>query len=113
MPIYSGKQLDGMRAACALARDILLEAASEIKPGVTTAKVDAFAAELMRKSGCRSAFLGYQQRAGAAFPGNVCISVNECARMCAHEKCVKCSKHMIRITLSGVQMRIHFVAICG
>ena len=77
MPIYSGKQLDGMRAACALARDILLEAASEIQPGVTTGKVDAFAAELMSKSGCRSAFLGYQQRGGAAFPGNVCISVND------------------------------------
>ncbi|MFP6873446.1 MAG: type I methionyl aminopeptidase [Verrucomicrobiales bacterium] len=77
MPIYCGKQLDGMRAACALARDILLETVTEIQPGVTTGKVDEFAAELMCKSGCRSAFLGYQQKGGTAFPGNVCISVND------------------------------------
>jgi methionyl aminopeptidase len=77
MPVYRGKQLDGMRAACGLARDILLESSSRIEPGITTGAVDEFAAQLMRKSGCISAFLGYQQSGGTAFPGNVCISVNE------------------------------------
>ncbi len=77
MPVYRGKQLDGMRAACSLARDILLESASKIEPGVTTGEVDECAAQLMRKSGCVSAFLGYQQSGGTAFPGNVCISVND------------------------------------
>ncbi len=77
MPIYRGKQLDGMRSACGLARDILLESASIIKPGVTTATVDDFAAGLMKTSGCVSAFLGYKQSGGTAFPGHVCISVND------------------------------------
>ena len=77
MPIYRGKQLDYMRAACGLARDILLESAAQIKPGVTTGEVDSYAASLMKKHDCVSAFLGYKQTNGPAFPGNVCISVND------------------------------------
>ena len=58
MQIYRGKQLDYMRAACGLARDILLESAAQIKPGVTTGEVDSYAASLMEKYNCVSAFLG-------------------------------------------------------
>ncbi len=67
-----GKQLDYMRVAGGLARDILLRTAEEIQPGVTTGEIDTFAAELIREKGCTSAFLGYRD-----FPGNICISVNE------------------------------------
>ncbi len=77
MPIYRGKQLDHMRTACGLARDILLESAEQIEPGKTTGEIDAYAAALMRKNNCDSAFLGYKQTNGPAFPGNVCISVND------------------------------------
>ena len=78
MPIYRGKQLDGMRAACGLARDILLKCATQCQPGNTTGEVDAYAADLMKQNDCRSAFLGYQQKSSAsAFPGHICISVNE------------------------------------
>ena len=49
MPIYKGKQLDFMRDACGLARDILLASADQIKPGVTTGEVDAYATSLMKK----------------------------------------------------------------
>ena len=44
MPIYKGKQLDKMRDACGLARDILLDSADQIKPGITTGEVDEYAA---------------------------------------------------------------------
>ena len=67
MPIYRGKQVESMRVACGLARDILLESAAQIKPGATTGEVDSFAAELMEKNNCKSAFLGYKQRNGPAF----------------------------------------------
>lgn len=77
MPIYKGKQLDCMRTACGIARDILLSAADHIQPGRTTGEVDAFAADLMQKNDCVSAFLGYRQKGGAAFPGHICISVND------------------------------------
>ncbi len=78
MPIYRGKQLDYMRAACGTARDILLETAGQCQPGKTTGEIDTFAADRIRDFGCKSAFLGYQQKNGApAFPGNICISVND------------------------------------
>ena len=77
MPIYKGKQLDKMRDACGLARDILLDSADQIKPGISTGEVDEYAASLMKKKNCISAFLGYKQTNGPEFPGNVCISVND------------------------------------
>jgi len=72
IPIRKGTDLDRMRVACGVARDILLATSKVIQPGITTGEVDAFAADLMEKAGCKSAFLGYRQ-----FPGNICISVNE------------------------------------
>lgn len=61
-----------MRAAGRAAADVLSRLVSEVKPGVTTGEIDAFAAELMREGDCSSAFLGYR-----GFPGNICISVND------------------------------------
>jgi len=75
--IRKGKQLDYMRNACGIARDVLLASAKLVKPGVTTGEVDAFAAEAIAERDCTSAFLGYQNGAGPPFPGNICISVNE------------------------------------
>ncbi len=77
MPIYKGKQLDYMRTAGGIARDILLKAADMVAPGVTTGEIDAHVAELIRERDCTSAFLGYQSGNGPKFPGNICISVNE------------------------------------
>jgi len=72
IPIRKGKDLDRMRVACGIARDILLKCADAVQPGVTTGAIDTYAAELMVEFGCKSAFLGYR-----GFPGNICISCNE------------------------------------
>lgn len=72
IPIRHGRQQDGIRRACQMARDVLLETAAQVREGVTTGEVDRFSANLMAKKGCKSAFLGYRR-----FPGNICISVNE------------------------------------
>ena len=72
IPIRKGKDIDRMRVACGIARDILLQCSEAVQPGVSTAEIDAFAAELMVKAHCKSAFLGYR-----GFPGHICISVNE------------------------------------
>lgn len=61
-----------MRAAGAVAGAVLAETAAWIKPGLTTLQVDLHAADLIRKLGARSAFLGYKR-----YPCNICISVNE------------------------------------
>ncbi len=66
------REQKAMRAAGAVAAAVLAEVAAFIRPGVTTAEVDRFAAECIRRHGARSAFLGYKK-----YPCHVCISVNE------------------------------------
>jgi methionyl aminopeptidase len=77
VPIRKGRQLDYMRVAGGIARDVLLLCAKEVRPGVTTGEIDAFAAECIRERDAISAFLGYSSGGGPKFPGNICISVNE------------------------------------
>lgn len=72
IPIKNEREVAAMRAAGAVAAAVLAEVAAFIRPGVTTAEVDRFAAECIRRHGARSAFLGYKK-----YPCHVCISVNE------------------------------------
>lgn len=72
IPIRHGAQQQGIRVACQLARDILLETADQVRAGITTGEIDRFAAAVMKARGCKSAFLGYRK-----FPGHICISINE------------------------------------
>lgn len=72
IPIRHGAQQNGIRVACAMARDILLKVAGQVHVGVTTGEIDRFAASEMKARRCKSAFLGYRK-----FPGYICISVNE------------------------------------
>lgn len=72
IPIRHGPQQDGIRAACAMARDILLKTAGLVCAGVTTGEIDRAAAAEMKVRGCTSAFLNYR-----GFPAHICISINE------------------------------------
>lgn len=72
IPIRSGAALEGLRAANGLARDVLLATAEQVRAGISTGEVDAFAAAEMKRRGCKSAFLGYRK-----YPGHICISLNE------------------------------------
>ena len=66
------RDLEAMRPACAVASAVLEEVATFIRPGVTTKQIDDFAADVIKKRGAKSAFLGYRK-----YPCHVCISVNE------------------------------------
>ncbi|MCB1275131.1 type I methionyl aminopeptidase [Prosthecobacter sp.] len=72
IPIRHGAQQQGIRRACQVARDVLIQTASQVHVGVTTAEIDRFAAAKIKELGATSAFLGYRQ-----FPGNICVSINE------------------------------------
>ena len=61
-----------MRAAGALASEILQATAAFIEAGKTTGEVDQFAKEMMEEKKCKSAFHKYRD-----FPGYTCISMNE------------------------------------
>jgi methionyl aminopeptidase len=70
--IKSERDLEAMRPACGIARTVLEEVASFVRPGVTLLDVDQFAASRIKHYGAKSAFLGYRK-----YPCQICISVND------------------------------------
>jgi methionyl aminopeptidase len=72
IPIKTADDLRRMRVACRLSAEALAELAAQVRPGVTTGELDAFAGDWMRSRGVKSAFFGY-----GGFPGQTCISLNE------------------------------------
>ncbi|HIG26406.1 MAG TPA: type I methionyl aminopeptidase [Verrucomicrobiales bacterium] len=70
--LKSGRDLEAMRQACAVANTVLDDVCQWVKPGVTTREVDQYAAEIIKSYGAKSAFLGYQK-----YPCHACLSVNE------------------------------------
>ena len=68
----TSRDLEAMRPACRVAREVLEAVGAFIHPGVTTKQIDDFAAEAIRQRGAKSAFLGYRK-----YPCHICISVNE------------------------------------
>ena len=61
-----------MRRAGLIVADALDAVRAAVRPGVSTADLDAVAAGVIRANGARPSFLGYH-----GFPATVCISVNE------------------------------------
>jgi|JI8StandDraft_1071087.scaffolds.fasta_scaffold81489_2 methionyl aminopeptidase len=56
---------------------ILQEVGKKVAPGVTTAELDAYAEELIRRGGDEPAFLGYTpEGVSYPFPASLCVSVN-------------------------------------
>jgi len=70
--LKSERDLEAMRPACVVARQVLDEVCDFIQPGRTTREIDQFTASRIKQHGGRSAFLGYRK-----FPSQLCISVNE------------------------------------
>ena len=72
MSINEPEELEALRAAGAVVRRVLEAMKREVRPGVTTAALDAIGAAVMVENGARSApFTVYK------FPGSNCISLNE------------------------------------
>ena len=69
--IYEPADFDGMHRAGRLAAEILDKVAALVKPGVTTAEIDAFIGQSVSDAGARSATIGYRGYQHAS-----CISVN-------------------------------------
>jgi methionyl aminopeptidase len=72
MSINGPDELEGMRAAGRIVRQMIEAMRQAVRPGITTAELDKVGAELMEQHGAKSApSLVYQ------FPGTSCISLNE------------------------------------
>jgi methionyl aminopeptidase len=67
-----------MRRAGAVVADVLLKLQEIAKPGVSTAHLDAVAAEMTSKAGAQPLFKGVRSpQARTPFPGVICASINE------------------------------------
>ncbi|WP_155374092.1 type I methionyl aminopeptidase [Catellatospora vulcania] len=70
--IKTPEQLHLMRAAGLVVAAALAAAREAVKPGVSTAELDAVAEDVIRSHGAVPSFKGYH-----GFPGTICSSVNE------------------------------------
>jgi len=61
-----------MREAGRISAQALTEVGRAVAPGVSTAKLNAVAEEVIRQAGATPAFLGYQ-----GFPATICASIND------------------------------------
>jgi methionyl aminopeptidase len=72
LSINEPEELEALRAAGAVVRRVLEAMKREVRPGITTAELDAIGAGVMEQNGARSAPATVYQ-----FPGSNCISLND------------------------------------
>ena len=70
--IKNAAQLDKMRQAGRLLHEVMQKLREVIRPGETTAAIDAFAEELIRRAGAIPSFLNYR-----GFPASICASIDD------------------------------------
>ena len=72
MVIKTLAELDGIRRACLIVREILERIRESIRPGISTYDIEEISVKIMERKKVIPAFKGY-----AGYPGNICVSVNE------------------------------------
>ena len=70
--LKNDREFEAMRRAGRIVAEVLAWASREIRPGMTTAEVDAEAEKIIRAAGATPEFKGYR-----GFPASTCLSVNE------------------------------------
>ena len=70
--LKNAQQLDLMRKSGALLYEVLCRLREAIKPGMSTAELDVYAEQLIRKHKAIPSFLDYQ-----GYPASICASINE------------------------------------
>lgn len=70
--VKSQREIEIMKEAGKILGTVLNELCKEIKPGMSTHRVDQLGEEMIRSYGCVPSFLGY-----GGFPASICVSVNE------------------------------------
>lgn len=74
--LKSKREIERMRASSVIVAEVLREIEGCIRPGVSTAALDEVAERETQRRKARPAFKGYEV-GGRAFPGSVCVSINE------------------------------------
>jgi methionyl aminopeptidase len=74
--LKSPDEIERMRRASGIVAEILAEVEERVRPGVSTAELDALAEESTYRHGAKPAFKGYVV-GGRSFPASICISIND------------------------------------
>ncbi len=69
--IKSAREIEIMRESAKIVATVLKEISELVKPGMTTADLDAYAEKRIREMGATPSFKGYH-----GFPGSICSSIN-------------------------------------
>lgn len=69
--IKSPREIEIMRQSAIIVATVLKEISELVKPGMTTADLDAYAEKRIREMGATPSFKGYH-----GFPGSICSSIN-------------------------------------
>jgi methionyl aminopeptidase len=75
--LKTSDQTAKMRAAGRVVAEMLDACRAAVRPGVTTGELDKIAADVLKKHGAKSNFLGYGVPVLPPFTGVICTSVNE------------------------------------
>ncbi len=70
--IKNSEQIVKMREAGALLHMVLQEVSRKVEPGITTAELDRYAEQLIRRHHAKPSFLGYE-----GYPATLCTSVDD------------------------------------
>lgn len=70
--IKSAREIELMRESCKLLYEVHERLGEAIRPGISTAEIDALGEKLIRGCGCVPNFLNYN-----GYPASICVSVNE------------------------------------
>lgn len=65
------RDVEAVRESCGIVRKVLTELAQFIRPGVTTAEINALGRDILRAEGAVPSFLNYN-----GYPAAVCVSIN-------------------------------------
>lgn len=65
------RDVEAVRESCRIVRKVLAELAQFIRPGVTTAEINALGRDILRAEGAVPSFLNYN-----GYPAAVCVSLN-------------------------------------
>ncbi len=74
--LKSAAQIERMAVAGRLVADVLDRMGREVRPGVTTAELDAIAEEMIRSAGATPSFIGVPGRL-APFRHSLCVSIDD------------------------------------
>ncbi len=74
IPLKTTLEVARQRKACEIAGKTLALLSGEIRPGITTIKIDELCRDFIEKNGARPSLRGYRH-----YPGNTCTSVNNVA----------------------------------